>query len=195
MWIGTSGGLSHMKDPNAVPSGPPSPPVFSQVTFGASSIANGGQVLWSASPLEISMASLSFRDERHLRIRYRLLGLETEWVETGENSLRYPRLAPGTYQFQAAAVDASSGAASPVDEFSFTITPRWWQGWWIEPGIGLDDAGRYNARVALARPCAGNAEAATGARRSSSGPRTWSAKRLNCSAPANRCATMQSTMA
>ena len=137
MWIGTSGGLSHMKEPNAVPEGPLSPPVISQVTFGASSIANGGQVLWSASPLEISMASLSFRNERYLRIRYRLLGLETEWVETGENSLRYPRLAPGSYQFQVAAVDASSGAASPVEEFSFTITPRWWQGWWIDLAVAL----------------------------------------------------------
>ncbi|MGD0731311.1 MAG: diguanylate cyclase [Terracidiphilus sp.] len=137
MWIGTSGGLSHMKAPNAVPNGPTPSPVFSQVNFGSTPIANGSEVLWSASPLEISMASLSFRGERHFRIRYRLLGLETEWVETGENNLRYPRLAPGSYKFQAAGVDPASGALTPIQELSFRIEPRWWQSSWLTLALVL----------------------------------------------------------
>jgi len=137
MWIGTSGGLSHMKEPNAVPQGPTPSPVFSHVGFGTSAIADGAQVLWSGSPLEISMASLSFRGERHFRIRYRLLGLETEWVETGDHSLRYPRLAPGSYRFQAMGVDPASGATSPVAEIAFRIEPRWWQSSWLKLALAL----------------------------------------------------------
>jgi diguanylate cyclase (GGDEF)-like protein len=137
MWIGTSGGLSHLMEPQAKPTGPPPAPVFSQVQFGTSSIADGARVVWSASPLSISMAVLSFRDAQHIRIRYRLLGLETEWVETAEKSVRYPRLEPGEYCFQAAAADTSSGALSSITEIHFRITPRWWQNGLLKLGLAL----------------------------------------------------------
>jgi diguanylate cyclase (GGDEF)-like protein len=83
------------------------------------------------------MAVLSFRDAQHIRIRYRLLGLETEWVETAEKSVRYPRLEPGEYCFQAAAADTSSGALSSITEIHFRITPRWWQNGLLKLGLAL----------------------------------------------------------
>ena len=127
MWIGTSGGLSHLKDPQSVSTSPPSAPVFSQVTFGTRSISNGTEVPWSASPLAITMATLSYRDASHVRIRYRLLGVESDWVETSERSVRYPRLESGAYTLQAVAVDGSGSAISAPEEISFVITPQWWQ--------------------------------------------------------------------
>jgi diguanylate cyclase (GGDEF)-like protein len=127
LWIGTSGGLSHLLQPLAVQAGTPRTPVFSQVMFGATTLVNGAHVPWTASPLSISMASLSFRDAHNISIRYRLLGLESEWVETRERDVRYPRLEPGTYRFQAETVDATGGAVSSVAEINFRITPRWWQ--------------------------------------------------------------------
>lgn len=131
MWIGTSGGLSHLMAPQAMVVGAPSAPVFSQVTFGKRAVASGSHIPWSASPLSISIASLDFREAHNIHIRYRLLGLESEWVETGQQSLLFAHLAPGIYRLQAAAVNAATGAVSPVQELSFTITPRWWQGSWI----------------------------------------------------------------
>jgi len=127
MWIGTTGGLSHLMQPQGVSGGPPSAPVLSQISFGAASIANESEITWSASTLAIGLASLNFRDASHIRIRYRLLGEESDWVETTERSVRYPRLEPGAYRFQAVAMDGTSGAVSPVKEISFVITPLWWQ--------------------------------------------------------------------
>jgi hypothetical protein len=54
------------------------------------------------------MAALSYRDASHMRIRYRLLGVESEWVETAERSVRYPRLEPGPIPLQAVAVDGAA---------------------------------------------------------------------------------------
>jgi diguanylate cyclase (GGDEF)-like protein len=135
MWIGTSGGLAHLLRPQGMASGTPPAAVFSQVTFGSNPVASESEIPWSASPLVVDLASLSYRDASHIRIRYRLLGVESEWVETAERSLRYPRLEPGPYRFQAIVVDqAGNGgqaqaaeAVSPIAEFSFVITPRWWQ--------------------------------------------------------------------
>lgn len=127
MWIGTSGGLSHLMQPQVVSTGPPAAPVFSEVNFGAIAIANESEVPWSAGTLAIGLASINFRDSSHIRIRYRLLGEEPDWVETTESSVRYPRLEPGAYRFQAEAVDAATGAVSAVKEISFVVTPLWWQ--------------------------------------------------------------------
>lgn len=127
MWIGTSGGLSHMMHPQTAQAVPPAPPVFSQVTFGTTPIGNDSHVPWSESPLAVTMAALTFRDASHALIRYRMLGVETDWVETAERSVRYPRLEPGPYKFEALVVDGATGAVSSPAEFSFVIAPRWWQ--------------------------------------------------------------------
>ena len=137
LWIGTSGGLSHLLKPEAKPAGPPPPPIFSQVTFGATSIANGARVPWSQSPLEVSIAALSFRDARHIRTRYRLSGLESEWIETASDSVRYARLSPGAYRFQAVTLDDAGGESSPVTEISFRIVPLWWQSEPLKLGLAL----------------------------------------------------------
>jgi len=137
MWIGTSGGLSHLMRPENVPSGPPATPEFSGITFGAAALTNEAEVPWSASTLAIVIASLNFRDASHVRIRYRLLGVESDWVETAERSVRYPRLEPGAYRFQAEAIDGMDGAVSPIRETSFVITPRWWQSRPLRLGLVL----------------------------------------------------------
>ncbi len=127
MWIGTSGGISHLIAPQVAPAGPPRAPVFSDVRFGTASVQEGSKVSWSSSPLSVSVSALSFRDDRHLRMRYRLVGLENDWVETTDKSIRYPQLGPGNYRFEAIAVDAATGIASPTSAISFQIAPRWWQ--------------------------------------------------------------------
>ncbi len=139
MWIGTSAGLSHLLKPQATPAGPPLAPVFSEVKFGNQAVTNEAEIPWSASPLTIAVSALSYRDASHIRIRYRLLGVESEWVESADRSIRYARLEPGAYRLQAIVVDETSGSSapatagspgetvSPVEELSFVITPRWWQ--------------------------------------------------------------------
>jgi diguanylate cyclase (GGDEF)-like protein len=113
--------------------------VFSQIVFGSQTVASEAEIPWSASPLVITVSALSYRDSSHIRIRYRMLGVEPEWVETAERSVRYPRLEPGAYRFQAVVVDEAGGAVStvdanspgeavsPMEEISFVITPLWWQ--------------------------------------------------------------------
>ena len=127
VWIGTSGGLSHFRVPAARPLNPPPPPFFVQVAYGAKDLLNASELPWRHDPLTVSLASLTLRNEKALKFRYRLVGLEDEWVETAERTVRYPELAPGWYSFQALAVDSSSGKTSPLSGFSFEIMPPWWR--------------------------------------------------------------------
>ena len=127
LWIGTSGGISHFMAPAVEPSTPPQSPVISQAGVGSTEVQNGSRIPWSGGTLAVSISTLSFRDRRHIRLRYRLVGLEKDWVETSEKTVRYPQLPPGSYRLEVEAVDITSGAASPVKSISFRVVPLWWQ--------------------------------------------------------------------
>jgi diguanylate cyclase (GGDEF)-like protein len=138
IWIGTSGGLSHLIEPQTVPAGSPPSPGFSQVTYGTTALDNGATVRWSPSTLAISMALLSFKSTQDVGIRYRLIGEQgSEWEETRVMDVYYRHLAPGNYRFEAVAVDAARGTTSPVAVFSFRITPQWWQNHFLQAGLVL----------------------------------------------------------
>jgi diguanylate cyclase (GGDEF)-like protein len=137
MWIGTSGGISHLMKPDTMPDDAPRAPVVSQMSFGGQDIANGSRIQWSANPLTISITALSFKDAAHVHFRYRLLGLEPEWVDTADEMLRYPRLEPGTYRFQATTVDDSGDRVSQIQEVDFRILPQWWQNAWLHWALAL----------------------------------------------------------
>jgi diguanylate cyclase (GGDEF)-like protein len=137
LWIGTSEGLAHLIEPANLPSALPKAPVIAEIHYGAAPVLNGAQIAWSEKPLTVSVAALSFRNADHIHIRYRLLGLESEWVETDQEIIRYARLEPGNYRFEAQAVDVSRSAISPVAQAAFSITPRWWQRWQLRFGLAL----------------------------------------------------------
>ena len=123
IWIGTSGGLSHLLTPQDAPTGMPQAPAFSQVTYGSKVLSSGSSVAWSSSPLEISMALLSFRGTQDAGIRYRLVGaVDSEWEETRDLEVNYERLSPGNYEFQVAEVDQTGHLISPTAKYAFRIT-------------------------------------------------------------------------
>ena len=128
MWIGTSGGLSHMITPGDAPVGSPQPPAFSQVTYGNTVLNNGSSTSWSSNLVEISMALLSFTGTHEAGIRYRLVGLPgSEWEITHDMEVHYRNLPPGFYRFEVAEADQAGHPISPIASFAFQITPRWWQ--------------------------------------------------------------------
>lgn len=133
IWVGTSGGLSHLMTPEDAVSAAPQPPVFSQVTYGATTIANGGASAWSTNEVDISMALLSFKGTQDGGIRYRLIGEQsTDWEVTHDMEVRYRGLAPGEYRFEVAEADQAGRPISPAATFAFRITPRWWQLRWLQ---------------------------------------------------------------
>lgn len=127
VWIGTSGGLSHFKVPARLAVQSPPPPIFLTARYGKENVLHSrGNLPWSKNPFTIDLASLSLKNERGIHFRYRLIGLEQEFVDTTDHEIRYPALSPHAYRFEALAVDHDTGLVSAINSIRFTIAPPWW---------------------------------------------------------------------
>ncbi len=128
IWIGTSGGLSHLLAPAHY-----TKPASIQLTavsanFGDQSLNGSATSVfpWKKAPLVINLAT-PFRDGGTLKIRYRLAGLEDRWVATTSREIRYAQLPPGSYTFEAIATDPALGQDSNIYRIPFVISPPWWR--------------------------------------------------------------------
>ena len=131
VWLGTSGGASHYFGANVAASAPPQP-VFAKAEYGARDLLTRSQSFvpsfpWSQSSLNLDLASLTSRNPRAIKFRYRLVGLDKNWVETEDSEIHYSALGPRSYRIEAIAVDSSTGMHSPVRALDFQILPRWWE--------------------------------------------------------------------
>ncbi len=126
-WIGTSSGLSHLRNPLISDSEVPPTPLFTSSQLGTVPLKNGSRVNWAPHPFSVGLAVLTFRNESAIRFRYRLTGLDSDWETTSNRQARYSQLDPGDYRFEAAALDSTTGKESPIATLRFTILPPWWK--------------------------------------------------------------------
>lgn len=138
IWVGTSGGLSHLIDPAAIVKRAEIAPVFSEVSYGGKKLTDGAEFKWDNVTLDISMAVLSFRSGHEEGVRYRLLGgASTGWEEARDFSVRYGHLSPGYYTFEAVTVDGPGRQLSQPSVLHFRIIPRWWQRTSLQVGLAF----------------------------------------------------------
>jgi signal transduction histidine kinase/ligand-binding sensor domain-containing protein len=130
----TSKGLV-VVDPRAVRRNPLPPPVAIDVMeVGGKAVTLRGRDLVSRrigpgeQHYEFRYAGLSFVSPNKVRFRYRLEGLEPEWMEAGtKRSVTYSYIPPGDYVFRVTACN-NDGVWNPVGaELAFTVLPHFWQ--------------------------------------------------------------------
>lgn len=85
--------------------------------------------------------ALNFIFPEKNRFRYRLVGLEDEWLEADSHQrrVRYTNLAPGEYRFQLFSANNEGIWNGRAREIRLVILPAWWQTWWamLLYGVGL----------------------------------------------------------
>lgn len=79
----------------------------------------------------ISYTGISFRDGGNLQYKYRLKGLDDDWIYTNNTEVEYAFLPGGKYQFEVLAIN-SEGEESPESAtMQFVILPPLWKTWWF----------------------------------------------------------------
>ncbi|WP_196890145.1 two-component regulator propeller domain-containing protein [Aureivirga sp. CE67] len=77
--------------------------------------------------IEFDFSGLSYHSLGKITYRYRLLGLENEWIETTSNKIRYSALPPGEYIFGVYAISKYGQESEQVAIKEFIIKPPFYK--------------------------------------------------------------------
>lgn len=127
VWIGTARGLSHYR--NGLKAQQP-PPRVAIVSWGLGDRGPVEQAAAGEANLHVTLAGLTFVGNRGMRYRYRLWGVDRDWVEGRQREIRYPMLAPGKYKFEAYSVSPAGGRSEKPAVLTFAVLAPWWQTGW-----------------------------------------------------------------
>ena len=133
VWIGTSRGLAHFRVPDSQPASPGPYLEFTSFQLGDRAHDPAGSIVvpYRNRTLAAHLSVLTFLAEGDVLCRYRLVGLDEEWLETKQREVRFSNLPPGRFVLEAIARNAA-GEWSPVPaRVSFEILPPWWATWWF----------------------------------------------------------------
>lgn len=88
----------------------------------------GGQVILpdDKHELRIGLSALSYESLGNIQYYYRLDPLQPTWIKTAEPEVRFTRLQPGLYVFEAFATNAKGGK-SKIVRLEISIKPAYWQ--------------------------------------------------------------------
>lgn len=130
IWFGTSGGLAHVLQPNALLDAGPLDLRIAKLTVGARRLdaASGQRVPWQHDlSLDVHLHELGFGSPKKTLLKVRLLGLSDDWFQTHDFDVHYPALAPGQYTFEAIAENTDQQRTSAPIRLDFAVLPPWWQ--------------------------------------------------------------------
>lgn len=81
--------------------------------------------------IQFDFSGISFKSLGNITFKYRLLGLEPNWIETQNNTVRYSSLPPNNYTFEVKAISKNKLESIKSSIFAFTIKPPIYKTWWF----------------------------------------------------------------
>jgi signal transduction histidine kinase/ligand-binding sensor domain-containing protein/ActR/RegA family two-component response regulator len=159
VWIGTTRGLSRfdVSKETATQGVPAVAMTDVEVNGRRVEPSRLGTPLPSAATVKVKFSVLSFRERQRARFRYRLLGLDDQWIDETNGDAVFPNLGYGTYEFQVKAYHPVRGWITEPASLTFEIAPFWWQTMWAIGGAilllacAIIAAWRWRVRVLVAQ--------------------------------------------
>ena len=127
VWVGTSAGLSHFLSPSKTMEYAMLPSPRLEVRAGGAPLRPGERVQSGIGPFLFDFAPLQYQDEEAIVYRFRLQGLDRDWVIASGSTVRYPDVPSGPHKFQFQTLNKTSGERSPLQELEFVVLPPWWR--------------------------------------------------------------------
>lgn len=146
LWFPTIKGLVSV-DPARVPAATKAPPVSIEEMLvdgetkyllpdAPASLATAAPLQQTIPPgrhrLEFHYTGINLTAPERVRFRYRLDGLEKDWLEAGTaRTVTYPHVPPGQYQFLVMACNQSGVWSDTPTGMPIFVQPYFWQTWWF----------------------------------------------------------------
>ncbi|RMF21257.1 MAG: hypothetical protein D6765_15780, partial [Bacteroidetes bacterium] len=133
---------------------PPGP--FTRTEATAPSAIRALHLPYRYNTLSVHFAALEFSQPAACRFRYRMEGLDEDWVEAGtHNFARYPNLREGRYRFLVDATNSDGRWSGRPAVLELSVAPPWWRTPLFYLGclllVGTLAYGAYRIRIAQIR--------------------------------------------
>jgi ligand-binding sensor domain-containing protein/signal transduction histidine kinase len=162
LWFATTKGVV-VTDPNSgLGLNERPPPVRIEEVWAEGRLVEAGATAVRIEPgrgeVEFHYTALSYPVPEENRFKYRLAGVDPQWVDAGTRRVAYyNNLRPGTYDFEVMGCNNDGVWNTSGAHLAVTLMPHFWQTWWfMGPAavLGVVAAGggiRYNTRKKLQR--------------------------------------------
>jgi signal transduction histidine kinase/ligand-binding sensor domain-containing protein len=139
LWFPTQDGVA-VVDPGKVAANPVPPPVIIEsisLDQEQQPLERPVRLTPGHENLEIEYTALSFLNSANIRFRYKLEGLDRDWVEANmRRTAYYSHLPPGRYTFKVIAANSDGVWNTQGQSVSITVLPPFYQTWWFFILIG-----------------------------------------------------------
>ena len=131
IWIGVNLGISHYRPSRAVTVEAAFPVVPTWIQFGSAmhDPADSLQLPYRFRSFQVGLAALTFVHDADRMFRYRLSGVQDEWVQTPQGIASFSNVPPGNHILEFAA--RSGSVESRPAHLAITVLPPWWRSWWF----------------------------------------------------------------
>lgn len=132
VWIAMKTGLSHLLDPASLLRWPAWQSRVFAADYGGLDLQADAVVPFDKGTAVTFHLAVTGNSTGHpVRYRYRLDGIDKDWRETAQRSVSYIVEHPGTYRFEAQAVDTNFPRRTPQTTLAFTLAAPWWRSAWM----------------------------------------------------------------
>jgi signal transduction histidine kinase len=144
LWFPTAQGLA-VVSPDAISFNRKPPPVVIEdliVDGHSTNFRAGVKVRPGQENLEIQYTALSLIKSQQIRFRYRLDGLDPNWINAGgRRTAYYSRIPPGTYTFHVIAANSDGIWNTEGARLAVSILPPYYATWWFRLFVALSIVG------------------------------------------------------
>lgn len=134
LWIGTGGGIAHLLHPERIFDPAPTSVSITAIRRGDQTFAPNTRSIvlpWSPLPLRFEMSSPAVENRSELFFRYRMDGLQPDWVPSWDGTAVFSGLPPGSYTLRVMARNPGLDSFSEPVKITVVILSPWWRSFWF----------------------------------------------------------------
>lgn len=140
IWVSTSNGIA-VFDPATAPADGPPPPVLVtaiEADDRVMPVASRVELPPGTGRLRLQLAVVDFDNPMATRLRYRLKGMDTAWVDASDQrAAMFTQLPPGHYRLEVMGANSHGVWNYQGQSIEIDVAPHFWQTWWFAASAAL----------------------------------------------------------
>lgn len=110
-------------------------------------ILDNYELHYNQNHISIRYIAISNQQFKEIKYKYRIKGVDPDWIETSDRHVQYTSLPSGHHTFEVYAKGSSENWSKTSVTISFNIAPPYWETWWFILSVTLSVIGLITALV------------------------------------------------